>query len=147
MLNLFGTQIDHLGLSKGFWKLAVSSGLPKMLKFGKWINNFYWWDIIKIIISLGTEKVQFTLTFYFKQNKEVQLDLRFEIFIFSSLFVTFALWENVRRKVKVRIFAIWNMNTFLNKRYFATYGAFSSSITIEIFHKVTWKLNLQTSFS
>ena len=56
-----------------------------MLKFGKWINNFYWWDIIKIIISVGKEKVQFTLTFYFKQNKAVQLDLqRFEIFIFSS---------------------------------------------------------------
>ena len=57
-----------------------------MLKFGKWINNFYWWDIIKIIISVGKGKVQFTLTFYFKQNKAVQLDLqRFEIFIFSSL--------------------------------------------------------------
>ena len=57
-----------------------------MLKFGKWINNFYWWDIIKIIISVGKEKVQFTLTFYFKQNKAVQLDLQhFEIFTFSSL--------------------------------------------------------------
>ena len=57
-----------------------------MLKFGKWINNFYWWDIIKIIFSVGKEKVQFTLTFYLKQNKEVQLDLqRFEIFIFSSV--------------------------------------------------------------
>ena len=52
----------------------------------KWINNFYWWDIIKIIISVGKKKVQFTLTFYFKQNKAVQFDLqRFEIFIFSSL--------------------------------------------------------------
>ena len=69
--------------SKGFWKLAVNGGLPKIIKFGKWINNFYWWDIIKIIISVGKEKVQFTLTFYLKQNKEVQLDLqRFEIFIF-----------------------------------------------------------------
>ena len=28
-------------------------------------------------------------------------------------------------------------NTFLNKRYFATYVAFSSSIKIEIFDKVT----------
>ena len=57
-----------------------------MLKFGKWINNFYWWDIIKIIFSVGKEKVQFTLNFYLKQNKEVQIDLqRFEIFIFSSL--------------------------------------------------------------
>ena len=28
-------------------------------------------------------------------------------------------------------------NTFLNQRYFATYVAFSSSIKIEIFHKVT----------
>ena len=35
---------------------------------------------------MGKEKVQFTLTFYFKQNKAVQLDLqRFEIFIFLSL--------------------------------------------------------------
>ena len=57
-----------------------------MLKFGKWINNFYWWDIIKIIFSVGKEKVQFTLTFYLKQNKEVQLDLQsFEIFIISSV--------------------------------------------------------------
>ena len=40
---------------------------------------------MKIIISVGKEKVQFTLTFYFKQNKAVQLDLqRFEIFIFLS---------------------------------------------------------------
>ena len=39
-----------------------------------------------MIISVGKEKVQFTLTFYLKQNKEVQLDLqRLEIFIFSSL--------------------------------------------------------------
>ena len=83
--NLFGTQIDHFNWSKGFWKLAVSSGLQKMVKFGKWINNFYWWDIIKIIISVGKEKVQFTLITNLKQNKEVKLDLRFEIFIFSSL--------------------------------------------------------------
>ena len=34
---------------------------------------------------MGKGKVQFTLTFYFKQNKAVQLDLRFEIFIFLSL--------------------------------------------------------------
>ena len=35
---------------------------------------------------MGKEKVQFTLIFYLKQNKEVQLNLqRFEIFIFSSL--------------------------------------------------------------
>ena len=35
---------------------------------------------------MGKEKVQFTLTFYLKQNKKVQLDLqRFVIFIFSSL--------------------------------------------------------------
>ena len=55
-----------------------------MVKFGNWVNNFYWWDIIKIIISMGKEKVQFTLTFYLKQNKEVQLDLSFKIFIFLS---------------------------------------------------------------
>ena len=35
---------------------------------------------------MDKEKVQFTLIFYFKQNKVVQLDLQsFEIFIFSSL--------------------------------------------------------------
>ena len=38
-------------------------------------------------------------------------------------------------------------NTFLIKRYFATYIASSSSITIEIFGKVTKGLNLQISFS
>ena len=38
-------------------------------------------------------------------------------------------------------------NTFLTKRYLATYVAFSSSINIEIFDKVTKKLNLQISFT
>ena len=39
-----------------------------------------------MFVSVGKEKVQFTLIFYLKQNKEVQLDLqRLEIFIFSSL--------------------------------------------------------------
>ena len=39
---------------------------------------------------MGKEKVQFTLIFYLKQNKEVQLDLqRFEIFIFLSLLLSF----------------------------------------------------------
>ena len=42
-------------------------------------------DIIKNI-SVGKEKVQFTLSFYLKQNKEVQLNLHyFKIFIFSTL--------------------------------------------------------------
>ena len=70
--------------------LCISFSLKSVISshnsYGKWINNFYWWDIIKIIISVGKEKVQFTLTSYLKQNKEVQLDLQhFEIFIFSSL--------------------------------------------------------------
>ena len=56
---------------------------------GKWINDFYQWDIIKIITLVGKEKVQFTLIFYLKQNEELQLDLRFEIFIFSSLLPSF----------------------------------------------------------
>ena len=35
---------------------------------------------------MDKEKVQFTLTFYFKQSKAVQLDLqRFEIFTYLSL--------------------------------------------------------------
>ena len=56
-----------------------------MVKFGKWIN-FDWWDIIKIIIWVGKEKVHFTLFFNLKQNEEAQLDLQhFEIFIFSSI--------------------------------------------------------------
>ena len=55
-----------------------------MTKFGKWINNFYWWNIINIIISVGKAKVQFTLIFDLKKNEEVELDLQyFEIFIFS----------------------------------------------------------------
>ena len=70
-----------------------------MLKFGKWINNFYWWDIIKIIITVGKEKVQFTLTFYLKQNKAVQPDLqRFEIFIFSSLLPVCPLGKMLEQK-------------------------------------------------
>ena len=40
-----------------------------------------------MFVSVGKEKVQFTLIFYLKQNKEVELDLqRLEIFIFSSHF-------------------------------------------------------------
>ena len=59
---------------------------------------------------MGKEKVQFTLTFYFKQNKAVQLDLQcFEIFIFSSLLLGLPPWENVRTIVTIRVFAIWNM--------------------------------------
>ena len=38
---------------KGFIKLAVSNGILKMVKFGKWINSFYWWDISKIVISFA----------------------------------------------------------------------------------------------
>ena len=77
-----------------------------MLKFGKWINNFNWWDIVKIIISVGKEKVQFTLISYLEQNKDVQLDLqRFEIFVTFE----FATWENNRRKVNIRILAMRNM--------------------------------------
>ena len=59
---------------------------------------------------MGKEKVQFTLTFYFKQNKAVQLDLQcFEIFIFASLLPGLPPGKNVRTKVKLRVFAIWNM--------------------------------------
>ena len=59
---------------------------------------------------MGKEKVQFTLTFYLKQNKELQLDLqRFVIFMFSSLLSSLPLGKMVRRKVNVPIFVIWNM--------------------------------------
>ena len=38
---------------------------------------------------MGKEKVQFTLSFYLKQNEEVQLDLQhFKIFIFLSLLLS-----------------------------------------------------------
>ena len=108
-------QIDHLGLSKGFWKLEVSSGLLKMLKFGKWINNFCWWAIIRIIISVGKEKVQFTLSFYLKQNKEVQLDLqRFEIFIFLSLLPSLPSRKMLEKLMYIWIFTIWNMRGVWN---------------------------------
>ena len=73
-----------------------------MIKFGKWINNFYSWDIIKIIISVGKEKVHFTLIFDFKQNKELQLDLHsFEIFIFSSLLPSLPPGKMREEKLKV----------------------------------------------
>ena len=38
-------------------------------------------------------------------------------------------------------------DTFLIKQYFATYVAYSSSIKIEIFNKVTQKFNLKILFS
>ena len=81
-------QLEQGLLNKGFWTWAraVKNRLPKMVKFGKRINKFYWWYIIKIIISVGKEKVQFTLYFYLKQNEEVQVDLQhFEIFLFLSI--------------------------------------------------------------
>ena len=74
-------------LEQVFLKNGSQQWTTEMLTFGKWINNFYWWDVIKIIISVSKEKVQFTLTFYLKQSKEVPLDLKcFEIFTFLSLF-------------------------------------------------------------
>ena len=108
--NLFDAQIDHFYWSKCFWKLAVSRRQLKMIKFWKWFNNFYWWDIIKIIISVGKEKVRFTLIFYLKQNEGVQLDLHFEIFIFFSLSLSLLPEKNERRKLNIQIFAIWNMH-------------------------------------
>ena len=52
------------------------------------ITGFYRLRFVKSVLmrEICKEKVQFTLTFYLKQNKEVQLDLKhFEILIFSSL--------------------------------------------------------------
>ena len=52
---------------------------------------------------MGKEKVQFTLTFYFKQNKAVQLDLqRFEIFIFSSLLPSLSPGKMLEEKLTYR---------------------------------------------
>ena len=59
---------------------------------------------------MGKEEVQFTLIFYLKQNEEVQLDLRFEIIIFSSLLAS--LLPGTMREEKltyIRILAIRNM--------------------------------------
>ena len=85
-----------------------------MLKFGKWINNFYWWDIIKIIISVGKEKVQFTLIFYLKQSKEVQHDLQrfWDLHIFSPLLLILLPGKMIEEKLTL-IFAIWNMHAGL----------------------------------
>ena len=59
---------------------------------------------------MGKEKVQFTLTFYLKQNKEVQFDIqRFEIFLFSSLLQNLPPGQMLEEKVNVPIFVIWNM--------------------------------------
>ena len=52
---------------------------------------------------MGKEKVQFTLTFYFKQNKAVQLDLQcFEIFIFLSLLLGLPPGKMLEQKLSYR---------------------------------------------
>ena len=48
------------------------------MNYQKWSSlgselTTYWWDIIKIIISVSKEKVQFTLFFYLKQNEVYNL--------------------------------------------------------------------------
>ena len=48
---------------------------------------------------MGKEKVQFTLTFYLKQNKEVQLDLRFKIFIFLSFLPSLLPGKMIEKKL------------------------------------------------
>ena len=59
---------------------------------------------------MGKGKVQFTLIFYLNNNGKVQVDLQhFEIFIFFGNFAEFVAWVTEGRKVKLRIFAIWNM--------------------------------------
>ena len=89
--------------NKGFWKLAVNSGLPKMVKFGKWMNNFYWWDFIKIIVLVGKKKVQLTLFLYLKHHEEVQLDWQhFEIFIFSSILPSLLSAKMIEEKLTYR---------------------------------------------
>ena len=59
---------------------------------------------------MGKEEVQFTLIFYLKQNEEVQLDLRFEIIIFSSLLASLLPGKMREEKLTyIRILAIRNM--------------------------------------
>ena len=56
-----------------------------------------------MFVSVGKEKVQFTLIFYLKQNKEVQLDLqRLEIFIFSSLLLSLPPGKMLEEKLTYR---------------------------------------------
>ena len=59
-------------------------------------------DFIKIIISVGKEKVKFTLIFYLKQNKQVQLDLCLEIFIFLSLLLSSPPGKMLEKKLTYR---------------------------------------------
>ena len=59
---------------------------------------------------MGKGKVQFTLIFYLINNGKVQVDLHyFEIFTVFGNFGEFATWVTEGRKVKLQIFAIWNM--------------------------------------
>ena len=53
---------------------------------------------------MGKEKVQFTLTFYLEQNKEVQLDLqRFEIFMFTSFLPSLQAGKMLEEKLTYRL--------------------------------------------
>ena len=62
---------------------------------------------------MGKEKVQFTLTFHLKQNKEVQLDLQhFEIFIFSSLLPSLLPGKMLEEKLRYGFEGINVINNF-----------------------------------
>ena len=62
---------------------------------------------------MGKEKVQFTLTFYLKQNKEVQLDLQhFEIFIFLSLLPSLPPGKMLEEKLRYGFEGIHVINKF-----------------------------------
>ena len=81
------------------WQSAVD--YQKCSSLGSELTTFI--DIIKINISVGKEKVQFTVTFYLKQNKELQLDLQcFEIFIFLSFLPSLLLGKMLEEKLPYR---------------------------------------------
>ena len=62
---------------------------------------------------MGKEKVQFTLTFYLKQNKEVQLDLQnFEIFIFLSPLPSLLPGKMLEEKLRYGFESIHVINNF-----------------------------------
>ena len=87
------SSVFFVEITRGDHKLS-NQKLFISLKYHKFWLSYGWYSVLydillpKLAISgwnRHEEKIQFTLIFYLKQNKEVQLDLRLEIFIFSPL--------------------------------------------------------------
>ena len=105
--------------SKGFWELAVSRRQPEMTKFGKWVSNFYWWNIIKILylyfififIIFQWVKERFNLHYFSlfedKWRSATWFTTHWNLHIFVT-FAKFTAWVNAGRKVHICLFPIWN---------------------------------------